>query len=172
MTDLRWFVPFVVPLALACATPQRGSGALVVTPLYNPSAIPRYLGVDGQALFAHGGDAGVDFVLEEQPDGCARGNVNGHPIQVCPVTEPGQPPGVKRFRLDGPLGSRTFTAEVQGDRVRVDFGINQGRAEFVVPEGLLRERPELLGGAFYYGAFGLPRPGSDLQAYLIQPRRG
>ena len=168
---------FVLPLAAAallsgCRTPQPpGAGALVVTPLYNPSAIPVYLGLDGPHLFAHGGDAGVDFEVEEQQDGCARGAVNGNPIEVCPVPgQSGQSDAMKTFRLNGPLGARTFTVEQRGDRVYVDFGINQGRAEFVVPDGTLRQHPEMVAAAWFYGAFGRPRPGSDTQAYLIRPR--
>src|SRR6266852_5578299 len=83
-------------LLVGCRTAQpKGAGALIVTPLYNPSAIPVYLGVDGPHLFGHGADAKVDFDLELQQDGCARGAVNGNPIEVCPV--PGQPgPGRDR----------------------------------------------------------------------------
>ena len=159
-------------LVSGCRTAQpKGAGALVVTPLYNPAARPVYLGVDGPHFFAHGGDAGVDFDVEEQQDGCARGAVNGNPIEVCPVqSQSGQGDVVKAFRLNGPLGARTFNVETRGDRVYVDFGINQGRAQFVVPEGLPREHPELVAAAFFYGAFGLPRPGSERQAYLIRPK--
>jgi hypothetical protein len=160
-----------VGLPFACRTPQRGSGAMVVTPLYNPAAIPVYLGIDGPHLFAHGGDAGVDFDIETQPDGCARGAVSGNPIAVCPVEgQPGQSDSTKTFQLEGPLGTRTFSLEQRGDRVYVDFGINQGRGEFVVPEGLLRQHPEMLAAAWFYGAFGRPRPGSETQAYVIRPR--
>jgi len=159
-------------LLFGCRTAQpRGAGALVVTPLYNPAAPPVYLGVDGPHLFAHGGDAGVDFDVEAQPDGCARGAVNGNPIDVCPVpSQAGQSDSTKTFRLNGPLGARTFTLEQRGDRVYVDFGINQGRSEFVVPDGPLRQHPEMLAAAWFYGAFGRPRPGSETQAYLIRPR--
>src|SRR5712692_8177011 len=73
-------------LLVGCRTAQpKGAGALIVTPLYNPSAIPVYLGVDGPHLFGHGADAKVDFDLELQQDGCARGAVNWNPIEVCPV---------------------------------------------------------------------------------------
>ena len=159
-------------LFVACRTAQpKGAGAMIVTPLYNPAAIPVYLGVDGQHLFAHGGDANVDFDVELQQDGCARGAVNGNPIEVCPVEgQSGQSDAVKTYRLNGPLGARTFTVENRGDRVYVDFGINQGRAEFVVPDGLLRQHPEMVATAWFFGAFGRPIPGSERQAYLIQPR--
>jgi hypothetical protein len=155
---------------VACRTAQpRGSGAMVVTPLYNPAAIPIYLGVDGPHLFAHGGDANVDFETELQQDGCARGAVNGNPIEICPV-DPAQSGRTRTFRLNGPLGARTLTLEQRGDRVYVDFGINQGRAEFVVPDGLLHDHPEMVAAAWFYGAFGRPRPGSETQAYVIRPR--
>jgi len=165
-------LPLLAASLLSCRTAQPpGAGALLVTPLYNPAAIPVYLGVDGPHMFAHGGDAGVDFDVEEQQDGCARGAVNGNPIEVCPVPgQPGQNQNVKTYRLNGPLGARTFTVDARGDRVYVDFGINQGRAELVVPEGLPRQHPEMLAAAFFYGAFGRPIPGSERQAYLIRPR--
>ncbi|MFL5310820.1 MAG: hypothetical protein ACJ79H_10250 [Myxococcales bacterium] len=168
-----WLVPVVAAsLLFACRTAQpRGSGALVVTPLYNPAARPVYLGVDGPHLFAHGGDADVDFEMEELQDGCARGAVNGNPVEVCPVPgQPGESGPVKTFRLNGPLGARTFTVEQRGDRVYVDFGINQGRGEFVVPDGLLRQHPEMAALAWFFGAFGRPRPGSERQAYVIRQR--
>jgi len=153
----------------ACRTAQpRGAGAMVVTPLYSPAAIPVYLGVDGPHLFAHGGDANADFDAELQQDGCVRGAVNGNPIQVCPVG--GQGDSRRTYRLDGPLGSRTFTLEQSGDRIYVDFGINQGRAQFLVPDGLLRDHPEMVAAAWFYGAFGRLRPGSETQAYAIRPR--
>ena len=99
------------------------------------------------------------------------GGMNGYPVEICPVPgEPGKSDAVKTWRFNGPLGTRTFTTESHGDRIYVDFGINQGRAQFVVPSGLLQEHPELVGGAFYAGAFGLPRPGSELQAWLIRPK--
>jgi hypothetical protein len=168
----RSILPLAAVLLFACRTAQpRGSGALVVTPLYNPAAIPVYLGVDGPHLFAHGGDAGVDFEVEQQQDGCARGAVNGNPVEVCPTPgQTGQSDSVKTFRLTGPLGARTFTLEQRGDRVYVDFGINRGRAEFVVPDGLLRQHPEMIAAAWFYGAFGRPRPSSETQAYLIRSR--
>jgi hypothetical protein len=162
---------FIGSLCAACTPQYRGSGALIATPLYRPDAIPLYLGVDGQHLFAHGGDANVDFDFEQQQDGCARGSFNGYPIEVCPVaTAQGKSDAVKTWRFNGPLGTRTFTTEQHGDRIYVDFGINQGRAQFVVPSGLLQEHPELVGAAFYAGAFGLPRSGSELQAWLIRPK--
>lgn len=163
---------FVAAISAACAPQHRGSGAFVVTPLYRPDAIPVYLGLDGNHLFAHGGDAGVDFDLEQQQDGCARGAVNGNPVEVCPVLDaPGAASGnVKTYRLLGPLGERTFSVEMRGDRAYVDFGINQGRAQFVLPEGLPRQHPDMIAAAFFYGAFGLIRSGSETQAYLIQPR--
>ena len=168
----KWSSLFLAAAICAACTPQyRGSGALIATPLYRPDAIPLYLGVDEQHVFAHGGDANVDFDLEQQQDGCARGTVNGYPVEACPVAnEQGKSDKVKTWRFSGPLGTRTFTTESQGDRIYVDFGINQGRAQFVVPQGLLQEHPELVGAAFYAGAFGIPRPGSELQAWLIRPK--
>jgi len=159
-------------LLAGCRTTQpKGAGALVVTPLYNPSATPAYLGVDGSHFFAQGTDANAVFDLEVQQDGCARGTINANPVEVCPVADrDGQSDAVKTYRLNGPLGARTFTLENRGDRVYVDFGINQGRAEIVVPDGLLRQHPEMVAAAWFYGAFGRPRPGSDTQAYLLQPR--
>jgi hypothetical protein len=159
-------------LFAACRTTQsKGSGALIVTPLYNPAATPLYLGVDEPHLFAHGSDANNEFDLELQQDGCARGAVNGNPLEVCPVPgRPGQPETMRTYRLEGPLGTRTFTVEKRGDRVNVDFGINQGRAEIIVPEGLLRDHPEMVATAWFYGVFGGPIPGSETQAYLIQAR--
>jgi hypothetical protein len=163
---------FFVAAISACAPQHRGSGAFMVTPLYRPQTYPVYLGLDGNHLFAHGGDANVDFDLEQQQDGCARGAVNGNPIEVCPVPDnPTAGSGnVKTYRLNGPLGEHTFTVEMRGDRAYVDFGINQGRAQFVLPEGLPRQHPEMVAAAFYFGAFGLIRSGSETQAYLIQPR--
>jgi len=159
-------------LFVGCRTAQpKGAGAMIVTPLYRPAAIPVYLGVDGPHFFAHGGDADADFDLELQQDGCARGAVNGNPLEVCPVPgQPGQPETIRTYRLNGPLGARTFTVESHGDRVYVDFGINLGRAEIVVPDGLLREHPEMVATAWFHGAFGRPIPGSERQAYLIRPR--
>jgi hypothetical protein len=161
---------FVAAISAACTPQHRGSGAFVVTPLYRPDAIPVYLGLDGNHLFAHGGDAGVDFDLEQQQDGCARGAVNGNPVEVCPVPDSAASGNVRTYRLLGPLGERTFSVEMRGDRAYVDFGINQGRAQFVLPEGLPRQHPEMVAAAFFYGAFGLIRSGSETQAYLIQPR--
>jgi hypothetical protein len=155
----------------ACRSAQpRGSGAMVVTPLYDPAAIPVYLGVDGPHLFAHGTDARADFDLEAQPDGCDRGTIGTNPVEICPVPGQSDSGKAKTWRVNGPAGARTFTVETDGDRVYVDFGISLGRAEFVVPDGLLRQHPEMLGAAFFYGAFGLPRPGSERQAYLVRPR--
>jgi hypothetical protein len=145
----------------------------MVTPLYGsgPATVPIYLGIDGEHLFAHGRDANIDFDLEAQQDGCSRGTMNGYPLEVCPVTnERGTSGSVKAWRVSGPLGDRTFTTELEGDRVYVDFGISQGRAQFLLPEGLPRQHPEMVGAAFFYGAFGRPRPGSETQAYLIQKR--
>jgi len=85
----------------------------------------------------------------------------------------GQDPNsdVKTYRLKGPLGERTFTVESRGDHVYVDFGIGIGRAQFVVPDGLLRQHPEMVAAAWFHGAFGRPpTPGAELQAYLIRPR--
>ena len=141
---------------------------MMVTPLFNPAATPVYLGVDGPHLFAHGGDANVDFDAELQQDGCTRGAVNGNPIQVCAVGN--QAGSTRTYRLDGPLGSRTFTLEQRRDRIYVDFGINQGRAEFDVPDGLLQDHPEMVATAWFYGAFGRIRPSSETQAYVIRPR--
>jgi hypothetical protein len=168
----NWSSLFLAASVCAACTPQyRGSGALIATPLYRPDAIPLYLGVDGQHVFAHGGDANIDFDFEQQQDGCARGASNGYPVEICPVPgEQGKSDAVKTWRFNGPLGARTFTTETQGDRIYVDFGINQGRAQFVVPQGILQEHPELVGGAFFAGAFGIPRPGSELQAWLIRPK--
>jgi len=158
-------------LLFACRTPQRGAGALAVSPLYNPAVTPLYLGVDGPHLFAHGPDANADVDLEEEQDGCARGTINGNPIEVCQVPDQREKSdSVKAFRLNGPLGTRTFTLDQRGDRVYVDFGITLGRAEFIVPEGLLRQHPEMVAAAWFYGAFGIPRSGSETQAYLIRPR--
>ncbi|HEX9603673.1 MAG TPA: hypothetical protein VF973_07950, partial [Myxococcales bacterium] len=73
-------------LFAGCRTAQpKGSAALFVTPLYRPAATPVYLGVDGSHLFAQGTDANAVFDLELQQDGCARGAVNGNPVEVCPV---------------------------------------------------------------------------------------
>jgi hypothetical protein len=173
---MRSFIPKLsVPLLLAgslvaCRTAQpKGAGTLIATPLYNPAAIPIYLGVDGPHVFAHGGDANVDLDAELQQDGCTRGTVNGNPIEVCPVDR-GQSGSTRTFRLNGVLGARTFTVQHDGDRAYVDFGINQGRGEFILPDGLLREHPEMIAGAWYYGLFGRPRPGAETQAYVIRPR--
>jgi hypothetical protein len=167
-----WLSLFLVAaLPFACTPQYRGSGALLATPLYRPDAIPIYLGVDEPHFFAHGGDANVDFDMEAQQDGCARGSVNGYPVEACPAAgEQDKSGSVKTWRFNGPLGTRTFTTESQGDRVYVDFGISQGRAQFVVPSGFLQQHPELVGAAFFAGAFGLPRPGSELQAWLIRPK--
>ena len=112
MTYMRSsFVSFSLSLLAAglvsgCRTAQpKGAGALVVTPLYNPAARPIYLGIDGPHFFSHGGDAAVDFDLEEQQDGCARGAVNGNPIDVCPVaSQSGQGDSTKTFRLNARRG--------------------------------------------------------------------
>ncbi len=159
-------------LFAGCRTAQpKGSAALFVTPLYRPAATPVYLGVDGSHLFAQGTDANAVFDLELHQDGCARGAVNGNPVEVCPVAgQAGQTDTVKTYRLNGPLGARTFTIENRGDRAYVDFGIGLGRAEFLVPDGLLRQHPEMVAAAWFHGAFGRLIPGSDTQAYLIQPR--
>jgi hypothetical protein len=158
-------------LLAGCRTAQpKGSAALVVTPLYNPGAKRIYLGLDGSHLFAQGMDANAIFDLELQQDGCGRGTINGSPVEVCPVAGQGQSDQMQTYRLKGPLGDRTFTIDHRGDRVFVDFGASLGRAEFVVPDGLLRQHPEMAAAAWFYGAFGRPRPGSETQAYLIQPR--
>ena len=155
-------------LLFACRTPQRGAGASLRV-CYDATNL--YLGVDGPHLFAHGPDANADVDLEEEQDGCARGTINGNPIEVCPVPDQREKSdSVKAFRLNGPLGTRTFTLDQRGDRVYVDFGITLGRAEFIVPEGLLRQHPEMVAAAWFYGAFGIPRSGSETQAYLIRPR--
>jgi hypothetical protein len=162
----------IAGLLAGCRTTQpKGAGALVVTPLYNPAATPSYLGLDGTHFFAQGTDANAVFDLEVQQDGCVRGIINPSTIEVCPV--PGQDPNsdVKTYRLKGPLGERTFTVETRGDHVYVDFGIGIGRAQFVVPDGLLRQHPEMVAAAWFHGAFGRPpTPGAELQAYLIRPR--
>jgi hypothetical protein len=161
---------FITAVCAACTHQQAGAGAFMVTPLYRPDAIPVYLGLDGSHLFAHGGDANVDFDIEEQKDGCARGAVNGNPIEACPAPESGGSGNVNTFRLNGPLGERTFTVDLQGNHAYVDFGINTGRAQFTLPEGLPRQHPEMVAAAWFYGAFGRIRPGSETQSYLIQPR--
>jgi len=159
-------------LFAGCRTAQpKGSGALVVTPLYNPAAIPVYLGLDGSHLFAQGMDADAIFDLELQQDGCARGTINSNPVEVCPVPgQAGESDTVKTFRLNGPLGTRTFTLENRDGHVYADFGISLGRAQFELPDGLLREHPEMVVAAWFYGAFGRHRSGSETQAYLIRPR--
>ena len=166
-------VLFLAAISASCASQQRGSGAFVVTPLYRANAIPVYLGLDGTHLFAHGGDAQVAFDLEEQQDGCARGAVNPDPLEVCPVPDQaGRSDSVKTWRIRGPFGTRTFTVDSRGDRAYVDFGINLGRVEFVLPpQGLLHDHPEMIAAVFFSGAFGRLRVNSETQAYLIEPRR-
>jgi hypothetical protein len=168
---LLCFPLLIAGLLAGCRTAQRkGEGALVVTPLYNPAVTPAYLGVDGSHFFAQGTDANAVFDLEVQQDGCARGTLNANPVEVCPVPGRDGSGEVKTYRLNGPLGERTFTVESRGDRVFVDFGASIGRAEFVLPDGLLRQHPEMVATAWFHGAFGRPRPGSETQAYLIRPR--
>jgi hypothetical protein len=161
-------------LLAGCSTTQypRGTGFLI-TPLYSSNTRRDvYLGVDGSHLLGRPADGRVGFDLELQQDGCTRGDVGGNQVEVCSAQgERGDSDSAKSFRVNGPLGSRTFTLEQRDDRVFVDFGINQGRAQFVVPDGFLRQHPEMVAAAWFYGAFGLPRPGSDTQAYLIEPRR-
>jgi len=154
--------------------PQPRGTAFEVTSLYNPNpsrAVDLYL--DGAHVIGRPADARAGFDLELQQDGCARGAVSGnYKVEVCPVaSQGGGSDATKSFRLDGPAGARTFTLEQRGDRVFIDFGINLGRAEFVVPDGFLRQHPEILAASWFYGAFGLPRPGSETQAYVIEPRK-
>lgn len=163
-----------VGLLAGCRSgPEPRGTAFEVTSLYNPNparAVDLY--VDGAHLVGRPPNARAGFDLELQQDGCARGDVGGNKVEVCPVpTERGGSDSVKTFRLDGPLGSRTFTLELRGDRLFIDFGANLGRAQFNVPEGFLREHPEMIAAAWFYGQFGLPRPGSETQAYVIEPRR-
>jgi hypothetical protein len=153
--------------------PEPRGSAFQLTSLYNPNpseAVDLY--IDGAHVIGRPPHARAGFDLEAQQDGCARGDVGGNKVEVCPVaTQPGGSDPVKTFRIDGPLGSRTFTVEQRDDRVFIDFGASLGRAQFVVPEGFLREHPELIAAAWFYGQFGLPRPGSETQAYVIEPRR-
>jgi len=158
----------------ACRTgPEPRGTAFELTSLYNPNpseAVDLY--IDGAHVIGRPPHGRAGFDLELQQDGCARGNVGGNTVEVCPVAnQSGGSGSVKSFRIDGPLGSRTFTVEQQGDRVFIDFGASLGRAQFVVADGYLRQHPELLGAAWFYGQFGIPRPGSETQAYVIEPRR-
>jgi hypothetical protein len=152
----------------ACANTQRpGYGSLILSPLYNPSATNSvYLGADGSHFFAMNGDAaGIDFDLAPAPDGCAYGTVSGVETTVCPTDE-----SRKTWRATGPMGNQTYSVSRSGDNIYVDLGFNRGRASFVVPTGLLTAHPELVGAAFSYGAFGIPRAGSYNQAYAITTR--
>ena len=153
--------------------PEPRGTAFELTSLYNPNpnrAVDLFL--DGAHLVGRPRDGRAGFDLELQQDGCARGDAGGNKVEVCPVaTERSGSSSVNSFRLDGPLGARTFTLEQRDDRVFIDFGTNLGRAQFVVPDGFLRQHPEMIAAAWFYGAFGLPRPGSETQAYLIEPRR-
>ena len=168
----------IVPLAAVtwfagCRTAQPPGTAFELTSLYNPNPSRAVvISVDGLHVYGRPVDATAGFDLEVQQDGCARGNVGGNQLEVCPAPDArGGSSGAKTFQVSGPLGVRTFTLEPRDDRVYVDFGISQGRAQFVIPEGFLRQHSELIAAAWFYGAFGLPRPGSDTQAYLIEPRR-
>jgi len=170
--NVRWLAFSFLAVICACATPQRGSGAYVVTPLYRPNAIPVYLGLDGTHFFAHGGDARTSFDLELQQDGCARGASGPDQIEVCPVRESGDSGPARAWRVNGPFGTHTFTIDPRGDSAYVDFGINLGRVEVVLPkQGLLHDHPEMVAAAFLSGAFGRLNPNSETQAYLIEPRR-
>src|SRR5207302_9573464 len=112
--NVRWLAFSFLAVICACATPQRGSGAYVVTPLYRPSAIPVYLGLDGTHFFAHGGDARTSFGLELQQDGCARGASGPDQTEVCPVRESGDPGPVRAGRANEPVGLHTVTSCPQG----------------------------------------------------------
>lgn len=165
-------IPLVAAIFAACSSQRPGSGAYVVTPLYRPSAYPVYLGLDGNHVFAQGGDASAPFDLEVQQDGCSRGSIYPDPLEVCPVTEPDQSAPPTTYRMKGAFGTRTFTMDRRSNSVYVDFGINLGRVEFLLPkEGLLHDHPELIAAAFFSGAFGRLRPNSETQAYVIEPRR-
>ena len=171
--NVRWLAFSFLAVICACASQQqRGSGAFVVTSLYRPDAIPVYLGLDGTHVFAHGGDARTSFDLELQQDGCARGASGPDQIEVCPVRESGDSGPARAWRVNGPFGTHTFTIDPRGDSAYVDFGINLGRVEFVLPkQGLLHDHPEMVAAAFLSGAFGRLNPNSETQAYLIEPRR-
>ncbi len=171
----RLLVPLAaLGLLAACRTAQqpRGTG-FVISPLYNPNPTRDvYLGIDGSHVIGVPADSRAGFDLDLQQDGCTRGDVGGNRIEVCPAqTERGGPDPASSFHINGPLGTHTFTLQQRDDRVFVDFGISQGRAQFVVPDGFLRQHPEMIAAAWFYGTFGLPRPGSDTQSYLIEPRR-
>jgi hypothetical protein len=171
---IRLLVPLsAVALLAGCRTAQPPGQAFELTPLYNPNPTRAVvLSVDGPHVYGRPVDARAGFDLEVQQDGCTRGNVGGNQVEVCPVPDPrGGSSGSKTFQVSGPLGARTFTLEQRDDRVYVDFGINQGRSQFVIPDGFLRQHPELIAAAWFYGAFGIPRPGSDTQDYVIEPRR-
>jgi hypothetical protein len=172
---LRLAFPLLLAICAACAHQQKGAGALTITPLYNPGRILVYLGVEGSHLFAHGPDAqGAPFDLEVQQDGCTRGYVYPDSIEVCPVPNQSDPSRtVRAWVMKGPFGTRTFTIDSRGDTVFVDFGLNLGRVQFVLPsEGVVHDHPEMLAAAFLEGAFGRLRPGSETQAYLIERRQG
>jgi hypothetical protein len=167
-------LPLVAAVCAACSAQRPGSGAYVVTPLYRTNAIPVYLGQDGTDLFASGPqDANAAFDLRLEQDGCARGSVYPNPIEVCPMKEPGESGPPATYMIKGPFGSRTFTIDRRGDdTVYVDFGINLGRVQFVLPkQGLIHDHPEMIAAAFFSGAFGRLRPTSETQAYVIEPRR-
>src|SRR6266852_4770220 len=147
----RLLVPLAaLGLLAACRTAQqpRGTG-FVLSPLYNPNPSRDVdLGVDGSRVIGVPWDSRAGFDLELQQDGCTRGEVGGNRVEVCPAqTESGDSDSAK------------------------SFGISQGRAQFVVPDGFLRQHPEMIAAAWFYGTFGLPRPGSDIQSYLIEPRQ-
>jgi hypothetical protein len=165
-------VPLVAAVCAACSAQRPGSAAFVVTPLYRPNAVPVYLGLDGTHLFAQGGDARAAFDLQTEQDGCARGSIYPDPIEVCPVQQPGQSGPPTTYRIKGPFGIRTFTVDRRGDSAYVDFGIDLGRVEFVLPpQGLIHDHPEMVAAAFFSGAFGRLRRNSETQAYVIEPRR-
>ena len=171
---IRLILPLAALALLAgCRTAQPPGQAFELTSLYNPNPSRAVvLSVDGPHLYGRPVDVSAGFDFELQQDGCGRGNVGGNQVEVCPVPDSrGGSAGAKTFQVSGPLGTRTFSLEPRDDRVYVDFGISQGRAQFVIPDGFLRQHSELIAAAWFYGAFGIPRPGSDTQAYLIEPRR-
>jgi hypothetical protein len=172
--DFRYILfPLLAAVCAACSAQRPGSAAFSVTPLYRPNATPAYLGVDGNHVFAQGGDANAAFDLEAASDGCDRGSIYPNPIEVCPVEKSAQSGGSGTYRINGPFGTRTFTIDRRGDTAYVDFGINLGRVEFLLPkQGLLHDHPELVAAAFFSGAFGRLRPNSETQAYVVEPRRG
>ena len=170
---IRLILPFAALALLAsCRTAQPPGQAFELTSLYNPDPTRAVvLSVDGSHLYGRPENLRGSFDFELQKDGCTRGNVGSNQVEVCPVADRGGSGEAKTFQVSGPLGTRTFTLEPRDDRVYVDFGISQGRAQFVIPDGFLRQHPEMIAAAWFYGAFGVPRPSSETQSYLIEPRR-